>query len=116
MRKSWAVVLLAASVFAASTRLACTCDVPVVLPVAQEPPHWERQERELPPWEDDLYRVRTDPDDDEAAMVAAQCSIDVLNHVGLEITAASVVVLGYWSDMAYGGPCEHWEVLRGLAE
>jgi len=66
---------------------------------------------EVPPWEDDLFRVPVDLDDEDAMAVEAQCAIDILNAVGLDITAASVVVLGYWSDMAYGGSCEHKEAV-----
>jgi hypothetical protein len=63
------------------------------------------------PWQDDLVVVERDPEDEARELAEAQCAIDVLNGLAVELTAASVIVQGYWSDLAYGGPCEHKEAL-----
>lgn len=60
-------------------------------------------------WEWD--RPEVDLDDQEALLQEAECAIRILDMVGLELSVASVFALGDWSDMAYGGPCEHLEAL-----
>jgi len=36
----------------------------------------------------------------------AQCMVDLLNHLGLEVTVQNLFVTGDYADLVYGGPCE----------
>jgi hypothetical protein len=80
--------------------------------------HWAEPDVELSQESDEEVEVWwewdrpvRDPDDEAGMMIEAQCSIDILNRVGLEISVLSVFALGDWADMAYGGPCEYLEAL-----
>lgn len=62
--------------------------------------------------EEELAWDRPEPELDESvARQDAACAIQILEMQGLEVTLATVWVLGDWSDMAYGGHCAHLEAL-----
>lgn len=64
-------------------------------------------------WEWDVERRDRDPDDDEAFYEEAECGIEVMNALGIEITVYAVLLVNDWSDYAYGGPCEHRDAILG---
>jgi hypothetical protein len=53
--------------------------------------------------EPDLWR--REPLDMDAEQ-HAQCMIDLLEHLGLEVTVQNLFVTGDYADLVYGGPCE----------